>query len=378
MVDAPKITDVRIHLVKGKLDDPIVAPFGIVSVRHNLLLAVHLDDGAVGYGEVWANFPPWGCPERVEILRNVVRPALMGRSLDSPEAITESLSGSARLLANQMGARGPFEQALAGMDIALWDALAHSRGGPLRRLVADDCERSSARVYATNLPMARAAEMIGEMAAMGHVRFKVKLPQDVDLARRGLKAAREAAGDRPLMTDASQGYSLERLVSIADVLNEVKLDWLEEPMPVHEAEPYARWRARPDRPPLALGENSYGADGFETLLADFDPDVAQPDITKTGGITLGRRLVAMSAARGKRVCLHMYGGPLGLYASAQLAAALSEVDLVEMDSKKNPLFDVLLAEPPSVVDGEVQLSDAPGLGVTLNQRVLEEADVTEG
>ena len=148
-------------------------------------------------------------------------------------------------------------------------------------------------VYATNLPIDR-PEMIDAMAAKGHTRFKVKLPADAEAGARHLPAARAAAGDRPLMMDASQGQTPESLMAIMDVLEDTRLDWLEEPFPVDDIDSYKAWHATFARPPLAMGENSYGETGFRTLLDVIDPEWAQPDITKTAGITMGGRLCAMA------------------------------------------------------------------------------------
>jgi L-alanine-DL-glutamate epimerase-like enolase superfamily enzyme len=368
-----RITELRVILIKAPLAAPIIAPFGTVDVRHNLLVELRLDSGIAGLGEVWANFPPWGCPERVEILRRVVRPALLGETLDDPARLHQKLARAMRGLANQMGAIGPFQQALAGTDIALWDAHSRALEQPLRTVLnAGAC--GAVPVYATNLPIDR-PEMIDAMAAKGHARFKVKLPADAKAGARQLPAARAAAGDRPLMMDASQGQAPESLMAIMDVLEDTRLDWLEEPFPVDDTESYKAWHATFARPPLAMGENSYGETGFRTLLDQIDPEWVQPDITKTAGITIGGRLCAMGKAAGKNVALHMYGGPVGLYASAQLAAAQDDVDLVEMDAKPNPLF-AHLERAPEVIDGRLQLSDGPGLGITIDPAVLAAFDVT--
>jgi D-galactarolactone cycloisomerase len=370
-----RIDDVRVVLIKAPLDAPIIAPFGRVDVRHNLLVLVRLVGGIEGIGEVWANFPPWGCPERVEILRRVVRPALVGETLDDPGRLHGKLARAMRGLANQMGAVGPFQQALAGTDIALWDAHARDLGQPLRAVLAKGAAADVVEVYATNLPIDR-PEMIEAMAARGHTRFKVKLPADAAAGAVHLPAARAAAGDRQLMMDASQGQSPESLLAIMDALRAARLEWLEEPFPVDDTAAYRQWHGLAGRPPLAMGENSYGEPGFRVLLDEIDPDWAQPDITKTAGITMGGRLVAMSKGRGKKVALHMYGGPVGLYASAQLAAARGDVDLVEMDAKPNPLF-AHLASSPVVEAGRLRLGFGPGLGITLDPAILSRFDVTE-
>ncbi|MBN9069959.1 MAG: hypothetical protein J0H60_26960, partial [Rhizobiales bacterium] len=131
LLNAPTITKLRVALVAAPLANPIVAPFGTVTTRHNILVRVETSDGAWGIGESWGNFPPWGCRDRVDILVNVIRPLLVGQKLDDPSRLYAMLADKLRALANQLGAVGPFQQALAGVDIALWDAAARRAGQPL-------------------------------------------------------------------------------------------------------------------------------------------------------------------------------------------------------------------------------------------------------
>ena len=86
-----------------------------------------------GIGEIWANFPPWGCQERIEIVRNVLTPLLVGEELDDPRRLYALMHRRLRLLANQWGAPGPVHQAVAGLDIAIWDAHARSLGVSARQ-----------------------------------------------------------------------------------------------------------------------------------------------------------------------------------------------------------------------------------------------------
>lgn len=236
---SPRVVDMRISLIRVAADSPIVASFGRMDVRHNLLVLVDLEDGTTGVGEVWANFPPWGCGERIDILRHVVRPALIGMDPDNPARLYSSLLRRLRPLANQLGATGPFLQALAGADTALWDAHARRQGKPLADVLSGGRGRRSAAIYSTNIPIDR-PDMITAMAGQGHVRFKVKLPEDQALARRGLAAARQAAGSLPLMTDASQGYDPERLEALLPALLDADLTWVEEPFPVDDTAAYQR------------------------------------------------------------------------------------------------------------------------------------------
>jgi len=142
----------------------------------------------------------------------------------------------------------------------------------------------------------------------------------------------------------------------------LSLDWLEEPFLADDLDAYARWRDEAVRPPVALGENSYRLGGFRQILSVVRPDVAQPDITKTGGISEGRDICRAIVELGPRACLHMYGGPVGLYASAHLSAALDGMSWLEMDSKSNPLFEMLLENAPQVKEGKLVLPAGAGLG----------------
>ncbi len=368
------IEKVRVALVAAPLETPIVAPFGTVRTRHNILVRIETADGCWGIGEAWGNFPPWGCGERVDILTNVVRPALVGRTLDDPGAIYAGLATNMRALANQLGAVGPFQQALCGADIALWDLLARRAGLPLADYIRGSTSPRRAEVYATNLPIQRPGA-IEDMAAIGHTRFKFRVAgSDPQLLDR-LRQARAIAGQRPLMADATQSFTPETLRPLAGALAGLELGWLEEPFLVDDVDAYVAWRDEAVRPPVALGENAYRLAGFQRILDTIRPDIVQPDITKTGGISEGREICRAILASGRRACLHMYGGPVGLYASAHLSVAVDGMSWLEMDSLPNPLFDMLLEEAPVVEDGTLRLGDGPGLGDVFRQDVFARFEV---
>jgi L-alanine-DL-glutamate epimerase-like enolase superfamily enzyme len=374
-VIAPTITKLRVALVAAPLAAPIVAPFGTVRTRHNILVRVETDDGAWGIGESWGNFPPWGCRDRVDILINVVRPLLVGQPLDDPGRLYRTLAEKLRALANQLGAVGPFQQALAGADIALWDAAARRAGQPLADFIRGGPSPTSVDVYATNLPITRPAA-IEDMAAKGHTRFKFRVPGDDPAIVERLREARAVAGERPLMADATQSFRLEALRPLALPLADLTLEWLEEPFLADDIEAYAKWRDEPRRPPVALGENTYRLEGFRQILDVVRPDIVQPDITKTAGISDGREICRAIIAAGPRACLHMYGGPIGLYASAHLSAAIDGMSWLEMDSMPNPLFEMLLPQAPQVNDGKLALPKGAGLGDNLfRESVFEKFEV---
>jgi D-galactarolactone cycloisomerase len=374
-MSGPIITQLRVALVTAPLETPIVAPFGTVTTRHNILVRIETDDGAWGFGEAWGNFPPWGCRDRIEILTNVVRPLLVGRRLDDPAALYWIAAEHMQLLANQLGATGPFQQALCGADIALWDLAARRAGVPLADHLRGGTSPRSVEVYSTNLSI-KQPEAIAQMALKGHTRFKFRIAGTDPVVLDRLAEARNIAGTRPLMADATQSLRLEELRAVARRLRDLSLAWLEEPLPVHDVAAYRAWRSEAVRPPIALGENTYRCEGFRRLVQEINPEVVQPDITKTGGLSEGREICRELVRTGKRVCLHMYGGPIGLYASAHLAAAMDGVSWLEMDSKPNPLFEKLLRGAPVVRDGWLMLPAGTGLGDDLvSAKAFDDAEV---
>ncbi|HET6520207.1 MAG TPA: mandelate racemase/muconate lactonizing enzyme family protein [Geminicoccaceae bacterium] len=368
---AGTIRDVRAVLVRAPLPRPIVGPFGTLEARPNLLAVVETGGGFRGVGEVWANFPQWGCADRIDLIGHGIAPLLRGQPLDDPARLYRLLRARLRPLANQWGAPGPVHQAVAGVDVALWDAHARAERRPLADLLRGGAAGGGRRVpvYGSGIGPASPGRDIERARSDGHTRFKVRISSGPERDRNTLREGREAAGGAPLMADCNQAYDPGTLRPLADDLAAARLGWLEEPFPVDDDAAYRGWRepASPFRAiPLALGENAYGLGGIAAAMESYAPAVVQPDISKTGGITEGREIARAVVASGRRLCLHMFGGPVGLFASAHLAAATDGADWVEMDANPNPLFGTVVTEPPRVVDGHLLLPDGPGLGIELN------------
>ena len=360
---APRIVSVEPVLLRLPLPAPLIGPFGRLDARPNLLVIATTDDGTQGLGEIWANFPPWGCRERIEIVRHVIAPLLVGETLDDPRRLYARMQARLRLLANQWGAPGPVHQAIAGTDIALWDVHARTRGVALAALLRGAAAPPRVPVYASGVVPPDVAGTVAAARARGHRRFKVRLAFGPDADRATVRAGRAAAGAAPLMADANQTLDATSFAALAPILTEIGLQWLEEPFPVDDVAAYRAW-PRALGIPLAFGENARGGPEFEQVIA-IGADVVQPDITKSLGITEGLEVGRRIVAAGRRLCFHMYGGAVGLYASAHLAAAIDGADWLEMDAMPNPLLDETLTTRPTVIDGALVLPDGPGLGIAL-------------
>jgi L-alanine-DL-glutamate epimerase-like enolase superfamily enzyme len=164
------------------------------------------------------------------------------------------------------------------------------------------------------------------------------------------------------MADANQTMTRASFESLLPAMRDAGLGWLEEPFPVDDIGAYRAW-PRDGGVALAFGENAQGLAALDEVIALAD--VVQPDITKTGGLSEGFEIGRRAIAAGRRLCFHMFGGAVGLYASAHLAAALDGAHWLEMDANPNPLLDLTVAETPVVEKGALLLPTGDGLGITL-------------
>ena len=363
------IKEIRSELFRFPLARPLQSPFGRLSARHNLIVIVELDNGVKGMGEIWANFPFWGCSEKVALFNEVVRPLLVGEALDDPRRLYELLQDNLRLLSIQWGALGPVQQVIAGTDIALWDAFARTAGVPLGEMLRGEPIPASYPVYASGLGGGDVSSEIKSARAEGHERFKVRISFGHQRNIEILRQARMAAGDAPVMADANQTLTPAALKDLAAVVEETRLDWLEEPFPVDDEPAFDGWPYGINTP-LAFGENIYGHTAMMRAVTRWQPAVVQPDITKCGGVTQGVVLCHDLVKAGKRLCLHNYGCAIGLYASAHIMAAVEGCDWLEMDANPNPSFENSLTLRPKVMGGSLLLPKGPGLGIELNEETL--------
>ena len=369
MVSTHTLKDIRVELFRFPLAQPMQSPFGRLAARHNLLVIAELDNGVKGLGEIWANFPFWGCTEKIALFNEVVRPLLVGETLDDPARLYGLMQEKLSLLAIQWGAKGPVQQVIAGTDGALWDAFARTKGLPLGELLRGAPIQATYPVYASGLGGGDVASEIAKARSEGHQRFKFRISFGHERNIEIMTQARSAAGDAPVMVDANQTLTPSTLKALAAVVDGAQMGWLEEPFPADDSTSFDGWPYGLSVP-LALGENIYGRDAIMAAVARWMPTVVQPDITKCGGVTEGVAIARDVVAAGKRLCLHNYGCAVGLYVSAHVMAAVEGSDWLEMDANPNPSFEKTLTISPQVVDGALVLPQGPGLGIELNEEAL--------
>lgn len=352
------------------LSTPVVTSFGRMLDRPAVFVRVEDDDGTVGWGEVWANFPSTGAEHRARLVNEVLAPMTAGFVVNQPSDVFEKLTQATAVLALQSGEPGPFAQTIAGIDLALWDLYARRSSVPLWKLLGGN--DNDIRVYASGINPTGSLQMAEEALSRGHRALKLKIGFDHSVDRANLGALRGLIGNGMLAADANQAWSTERALEVAPHLREFDLAWLEEP--IRADRPWNEWQALRNGTDLRLaaGENLTSREGFAQALGDDVLQVVQPDIAKWGGLSVCAEIARDILKSGKMFCPHYLGGGIGLLASAHLLAGVGGDGLLEVDSNPNPLRDMFCGPVSRIDDGRVTLDDYPGLGIDPNLLSIEQ------
>jgi D-galactarolactone cycloisomerase len=360
--DTFTLRSVEAFCYRYPLSTPVVTSFGKMLNRPAVFIRAIDDDGVEGWGEAWSNFPAPGAEHRARLVNEVLAPAVIGRKFDGPAQVFKTLTQGTGVLALQSGEAGPFAQAIAGIDLALWDLHARRRKTPLWRLLGGHSRRI--KVYASGINPGGATQTAEAALKRGHRALKLKIGFGADTDLANLAALRAIAGAGMLAADANQGWTVEQALEMLPRLHTYDLRWLEEP--IRADRPREEWRMLRASAgmPLAAGENITSREGFEQVLAEDVLGVVQPDIAKWGGLTVCAALASDILKAGKTFCPHYLGGGIGLLASAHLLAGIGGDGWLEVDANDNLLRDQFCGSVLDVNEGTIDLDDAPGLGIT--------------
>ena len=296
-----------------------------------------------------------------------VRPALE-RGVPQPEASRR---------------RGMVMEAIAGIDIAVWDVKAQALGIPIYQALG--AVRSSIRGYASGgwAPGDEAEAELGGYAAKGFSAVKMRVVGrdgfSIENCVRRVKAARRGIGpDVELMVDAHGSLEVAVAIKLAKELEPYNIAWFEEPVSPDDHRGQAEVR-RATTISIASGEREFTRFDFQDLLDHNALDIAQPDVARAGGFTEIRRIAAVTSARGVRLAPHAWGSGVLFAASIHTAMAASNCHILEVSQGYMPMMWELFNEPFDIrSDGTVHAPDRPGLGFTLRQEALQRFTYIDG
>jgi len=272
---------------------------------------------------------------------------------------------SARKTLNFVGYEGIAMIAVAGIDMAIWDALAKAAQMPLAVLLGG----SLAPVPAYNSnglwlsevgTLAReAAELVaeGEFKAL-KLRLGRERPAD---DRAAIAAVREGAGeDIKVMVDFNQALALGDALDRCHMLDHEGLCWFEEPIAYNNLMGYAQLTRELDTP-VQLGENFYGPRALYEALRTGAGDYFMPDLMRIGGVSGWLRSAPIAAAAGIQMSTHLYPE-----FSAHLMRVTETAHWLEWQDWANPI----LAQPFAVKDSHIHIPNVPGSGIEWNEEAM--------
>jgi o-succinylbenzoate synthase len=336
--------DVRVATATLTFGEPLPTAFGTLTVRELVLLRLRDGDGAVGWGEAAPLEPYDGVS--VEAVRG---------AFEAYEPILRNGdgAGSAELL-DRCRAAADLPQALAAVDLALWDRAGNREGRPVSALITDE-PASEVRVNAT-IPAedrAQAAEQAAAAARDGYTCVKVKVGIGDDAGR--VAAVRAAVGpEMELRLDANGAWDVDEAVAAIESLAPAGLELVEEP--VHGVQ---AMRAVRDRVAVrvAMDETAEQPGSLTARVAD----AVCLKVSRCGGISGLLAQAALVRASGADVYLaSTFDGPLGIAAAVHCAAALKPTSACGLGTL-GFFADELTVLP--VEHGAIVVPDQPGLGV---------------
>jgi galactonate dehydratase len=271
--------------------------------------------------------------------------------------------------------------AMAAIEIACWDILGKSLGAPLWRLLGGK-QRPRIRVYANGWYQGPRdpgffAETAVRLVEMGYTAMKFDpfgtAYRFLDAAeeRRSLaivRAVRQAVGDDvDLCIEGHDRFAVATAIRIGKQLEEFRPMWFETPVMSTDI-PGTIEVARAIGVPVATGERFHRLGEFVDLLASRAVSIVQPETLNIGGISGARKAAALAEGAEAFVALHQAQSPLNTAVNAHIHATLPNFLIQEcFDDFLVPWVWDILHGVPRVQDGYLEPSDAPGLGVDLNE-----------
>ncbi len=350
-----RIRDLQARAVVAPLEPPVRTASGHVTQAPLLLIDLTTDEGIVGRSYLFGYHAFTLAP-----LRELV--VALGEIVKGNVLAPVELDKTMRSRMTLFGTRGLQGVAVAGVDMAAWDALAVRAGVPLAEMLGSRPRPIPAYNSLGMIPPGEAADAAAKTVASGFKALKVKvgwptLAEDLAVVR----AARKHLGDdAALMVDYNQSLATPEAIRRGRVLDSEGVSWIEEPV---RADDYrgAAEIATQVTTPIQIGENFNGVYEMELALSLGASDLVMPDPQQIGGVTGWLRAAALAQAAGTPCSSHLF-----IEVSAHLLAMTPTCHYIEYLDVAAPI----LAEPLRPVDGMIQAPARPGIGIEWDENAI--------
>lgn len=341
-----------------KLKRPVVARIATITEWPLVLIDLYTEEGVVGQSYLE--------PYIVKSMRYLI-PALhdFGDMLKGRRIAPFELYNAARKSLHFVGYGGMAAIAVAGLDMAAWDALAKAASVPLCVLLGGTV--GPVKAYNSNglwlqEPAAVAAEAIMLRDEGGFSALKLRLGRQKhadDLAT--IDAVRDAVGsEMQIMVDFNQGLDLAEALLRCHAIDDLDLTWIEEPIVYDNFDGFAQLAAEL-KTPIQIGENFYGPLDLHRALQCKACDFVMPDFMRIGGVTGWLKAAAIAGVTGTPMSTHLY---------PEVAAHVMRVTDTAHWLEWQDWVDPILERPYEIRNGALHIPDVPGLGLKWNEKAI--------
>ncbi|MGH2376526.1 MAG: mandelate racemase/muconate lactonizing enzyme family protein [bacterium] len=365
-----KITDVKaVHLslpaISARAD----------GTQDGLLVKVMTDAGITGIGEVDSS--PLAAKGAIEAplsnsITSGLREVVLGEDPFAYEKIWHKMYQASRY----PGRRALFVHAMSGIDLALWDIMGKALRMPASRLLGG-AFRTRVRAYASTLfgdSLEATASRARWCVDQGFTAVKFgwdPMGRDADYDEALVRAIRDAVGPKvDVLIDAGQCWDTKTAIQMAHRFEPYRPYWLEEPLNPDNLEGYARL-SQASRLRIAAGEAESDRHSYLDLMDRGLVDVVQIDPTRVGGLTEAKKIAYAAYDRGRSVINHSFTTDINVAASLHMLASIPDAPLLEFCVEESPLRQRLVRNPIRVVDGYAAVPDGPGLGIDVDEAVVD-------
>jgi len=335
-----------------------------------ILVRVYTDEGIIGIGEC----SPMNTKVVAHFVNTALKPLLVG---ENPLEI-DKLWSKMTFRTYKLGVQGTQPEAIAGVDIALWDILGKVTGLPICVLLGG-CYREKVLMYASigGGASMTPAEMVKRVEGYLDKGFKaIKIRMDWGVARQDVNPAKDlemfrqvkaiTGKDIPLSFDANNGYSISTAIQQGRKFEDLGIYHFEEPVAQYDYAGIAEVAGALDVP-VSAGEHEYTRWQFRDLIEQAKVDIIQPDVVKCGGISEMYKIAVLGSVYNKHFLPHQTQPTIGTAANVHVIAALLNATRPQEYIGQNPRLDALFKEPLIFQDGYIHVPQKPGLGLELDE-----------
>ncbi|MCU0490817.1 MAG: hypothetical protein MUD01_04485 [Chloroflexaceae bacterium] len=349
------IHHLRARAVNVPLMPPVQTASGTVASAPLVLIDLETNAGITGSSYLFC-YTPLALGPTAQLLANLA-PLLVGEAV-APGLLEQKLQARFRLL----GPQGLTGMAMAGIDMAAWDALAKAANMPLVQLLGGPARPIPAYCSLRSMERAALLQEAETMAATGFTALKLRLGlPHLDAELELVQAMRQQLGPGvALLADYNQTLSVPEAIRRIRALDELGLTWIEEPTRADDDAGHAAI-ARAVATPIQIGENWWGPHEMARSIAANASDFVMPDVMKIGGVSGWLRAAALAETQGLPLSSHLFPE-----FSAHLLAVTPTAHWLEFLDLAGPI----LAAPPTVQGGFLHPSTEPGAGLAWDESAV--------